>query len=564
MLCAASTALTLASSGLSSSAAAAKASSSSDGIVDGITVPLVWNGAAYCVYYRIDGTLFRANVDSGSPFLMIPGSCAKVIRQRWGCYKRQGEPSSLEDSIEVYDGKEGLVQWRSANSFYFENATIAGDTGVDGLLPASPAVQAPLFGPPKPGSSTSTSASSTSTGANSTSASSTSTSTSTSSQHQRPGGGKGVPVAMGGRFGASDIIFGVASESLLGSPGGVFLGLVKEKDKRIRPTFLGQSRIKALEFNFAGRTPLPEGRVGGEGEKSRATVATAATAAAAAKAMPAGKASSSKTISGGDGLAGGGDDLEGLAGEFGGSSLTLSRVPLVPGKSRNGDYVPLVRDLRRFGDATQHYTAVASSVVINGVTLVGSTGGGTSDAAAAASSPDSTEDTFCGPRWSKACDRYPNPKPSSSSSSSPLLPSRPIFVGTTGADNRPIYAIIDTGVTGMVMDRNLFNKRYAVARRRRESNLWGCVVVSFRTRQRKTIELSATSPITTPIDITQTWKGFRGHLIVLGLAFLEGCSVNIDIDDEKLWIEDLRQQRPDSTSYFIPKARVFDSLNGVA
>ena len=35
-------------------------------VLESITMPLLWNGAAYCIYYRVDGTLFRAVVDSGT------------------------------------------------------------------------------------------------------------------------------------------------------------------------------------------------------------------------------------------------------------------------------------------------------------------------------------------------------------------------------------------------------------------------------------------------------------------------------------------------------------------
>lgn len=426
-------------------------------VLESITMPLLWNGAAYCIYYRVDGTLFRAVVDSGSPFLMIPGSCATVIRQRWGCYKYQGVSTDLEPSIEVYDGKEGLVTWRKANSFYFENATVGNALGYE---QATPALQATLF-----------------------------------QTHSN-------------RFGASGLSFGVASESLIGSPGGIFLGLVKNRDARIRPTFLEQSKIVAFEFNFGGRSPMPEGRVGSDDVSV--------------------------------------DDAPNGVRSL--SNLTLYTIPRVLAKA-GGDFIPLSRDLRKLGDPTQHYAAIASSLVVNGVTLVGSTGGGTSDIAAAIADPAKAAESICGPGYSQPC--------SSSSATS-----KPMLLGFTG-DRRPIYAIIDTGVTGMVLDRELFNKRYAIARQRREANLWGRVTVSFRTHQRKTIELTANSPVTTPIAEIP-WKNFKGHLVVIGLAFLEGCSLNVDIDEDRLWIEDLRQQRPDSPSYFIPKARVFNSRSGVA
>ena len=42
-----------------------------------------------------------------------------------------------------------------------------------------------------------------------------------------------------GQVGASKVVFGVLSEGLVGRPGGVFLGLIKEREKDIRPSFLG-------------------------------------------------------------------------------------------------------------------------------------------------------------------------------------------------------------------------------------------------------------------------------------------------------------------------------------
>ena len=104
----------------------------------------------------------------------------------------------------MYDGKRG---WYSGEApiLYFENATIAGDTGVDGLLglpvkrpslarrsraaaPTAPAAPAPAPAAPAPAPSTSTS---------------------TSSQHQRPGGGRRAG-GHGGALRSEGIIFGVS------------------------------------------------------------------------------------------------------------------------------------------------------------------------------------------------------------------------------------------------------------------------------------------------------------------------------------------------------------------
>jgi hypothetical protein len=287
------------------------------------------------------------------------------VRAQYGCYlqpKGLGEPSGLEDTFEIYDGKEGPVEWRRAG-FTFENAT--GDLK--------------LFGE-----------------------------------------------------GKQPVTFGVASDSLLASPGGVFFGLVRDTDARIRPSFLGQaSDVRAFGIDLSS-TP---------------------------------------------------------------KTLTLSSAPLIA-----GDYVPLTTVLRRrFGDPTGHYTAKANGVMVNGVPL--------------------------GARDKK----------------------------------KPIYVIVDTGVTGMVVDRALYDERFATARQRKEGSLWGHVVVSFKTALGRTLEVSARKPICTPVAALP-WKGFEEtcHLVVVGLSFLEGTRLSIDIDQNHLWIEDgggsSGGQRSD---YSIPKTRVF-------
>ena len=50
------------------------------------------------------------------------------------------------------------------------------------------------------------------------------------------------------------MIFGVLSESLMDGPGGIFLGLVKNTDARIRPSFLGQSNVKAFSIDLREET----------------------------------------------------------------------------------------------------------------------------------------------------------------------------------------------------------------------------------------------------------------------------------------------------------------------
>lgn len=309
-----------------------------------VTIPLEWTGEAYVLYYRVDGYLFRGIVDTGSPFLMVPGRCDEKTRARWGCYRNDGRvglPSGLEDTFEMFDGVEGDVEWRSAGTVTFVNAT--------GSLPA----------------------------------------------------------------GKERIVFGVESDSLLSGPGGVFFGLLRDTDQRIRPSFLGQVGVRSFQIDLSS---VPR----------------------------------TLTLSTGPAISRGGNDG--------------FRVD-------DGDAVCLVSDLNRFGDPNCHYTGVASSFVVNGTPLA--------------------------------------------------------------ADGRPVYVIFDTGVTGMVVTSNLFDERYQTARERREKSLWGDVRISFRTR-RGAVVLTARKPLTTIAE--KTWDSFDGHLVVMGLSFLEGSKMTIDIDRRRLWV----------------------------
>ena len=52
-------------------------------------LPLKRCGGAYCTEYSVDGQRFRAVVDTGSPFLLVDGSCDASTKGlgQWGCYK---------------------------------------------------------------------------------------------------------------------------------------------------------------------------------------------------------------------------------------------------------------------------------------------------------------------------------------------------------------------------------------------------------------------------------------------------------------------------------------------
>mmetsp|Transcript_21174 Transcript_21174/g.24530 ORF Transcript_21174/g.24530 Transcript_21174/m.24530 type:complete len:548 (-) Transcript_21174:506-2149(-) len=155
-------------------------------------------------------------------------------------------------------------------------------------------------------------------------------------------------------------------------------------------------------------------------------------------------------------------------------SLSLSTIPLLT----SADYIPMTNDLRKkYGDPVQHYVVKSKSITIDGISLI------------------------------------------------------PI-------NRKPIYVIFDTGVTGMVVSKELYDQRYYEARERREKRLWGGVVeVSFESDQKNIKSITAQRPLTTPFDPKKNWKGFNSHVIVIGLSFLDSKILTVDIDDGRLSIE---------------------------
>ena len=234
-----------------------------------------------------------------------------------------------------------------------------------------------------------------------------------------------------------DLTFGVASESLMDGPGGIFLGLVRDTSSRIRPSFLGQTEVSAFAIDLR-----PGARNGGR-------------------------------------------------------HLALSRSG---GRDWiSGDSIPLVRDLTtRYGDPTVHYVAVADSLSVNGFPLGQDppVGGGAS---------------------SRMGERKAKEK-----------------------KKKKTYVIFDTGCSGMEISPDLYDERYGAARANREKSLWGRVEVSFATERGGTVTLGADRPLTTPFGTDRPWKRRfdDAHLVIIGLAFLDGKRLSVDIDGQKLWVED--------------------------
>jgi len=203
-----------------------------------------------------------------------------------------------------------------------------------------------------------------------------------------------------------NLTFGVFGPELLDGPGGVLFGLIKNTDKWIRPSFLGQTGYNSFCVDLRQESP----------------------------------------------------------------QLVLSKQSMI----QDDDYIPLVRDLnRRYRAPVVHYCAIVSGFVVNGLPL--------------------------------KLDK-----------------------------KTPTYVIFDTGLSGMAVSEELYEGRNLQARKNREHSLWGEVSVAFETKAGNEVKLSAVKPITTPLGKDTPWTRMKGNLIVLGLAFLDGTAMTIDVDDDKV------------------------------
>ena len=237
-------------------------------------MPLSRCGGALCTEYNVDGQRFRAVVDTGSPFLLVDGSCPAGARgSRWGCYNYglAGVQGSLGDaSEEGYGGQDVGVEWRR------------------GL------VRFPSLSSNDPMSRI--------------------TSGSTGELVYEP------------------LTFGVVrTYTAKGGSAAVYLGLVKGRRPRIRPTLLEQTDISSLRFQLEApvaanptTVPTPVVATVGAPEPSKAGSSRGSTAD--------------------------------------GRTLTMSSRPLVP---KGSDAIPLV-DLRPLGAPLAPYAAKVHRMIVNG------------------------------------------------------------------------------------------------------------------------------------------------------------------------------------------------------
>ena len=276
-----------------------------------LTVPLhyVPKLSAYTISYTVGKTKFGAIVDTGSPFIVVPQTSCKPDYP-WGCYRPEESQSAagLKPTKERFDGNEGWVEWRQG-SFSFD--VDDGDSRDSANIDATTTTAANAL--------------------NSLTATSTTIAAASSLSLLFPQ--------------YYSMTFGVISESLMDGPGGIFLGLVKNTDNWIRPSFLGQSDVTAFAVDLR------------ENEGSTKTL----------------------TLYGGMNKSSGsliGDDksynrhYSFFDHKTKVASTSTTTVTKFDGLLDTRDAIPLVRDLnKKYGDPTIHYVGVASSININGINL---------------------------------------------------------------------------------------------------------------------------------------------------------------------------------------------------
>ena len=88
-------------------------------LTSGAALPLSSVRGGLAATYAVDGRAFLGVVDTGSPFLLVDGTCGELENGRWGCYPKNGVPQpfrkqgGLNDaSLEIFGGQETLVEWR--------------------------------------------------------------------------------------------------------------------------------------------------------------------------------------------------------------------------------------------------------------------------------------------------------------------------------------------------------------------------------------------------------------------------------------------------------------------
>ena len=181
-----------------------------------VVLPLLRCGGAYCTEYWVDGSRFRAVADTGSPFLLVLASqSCPGGPERWGCFENRQLGQELDRSEEGFGGQDMGVIWRRGA------VRLSSIDGGGSRRQSDEATRALA--------------------------------------DRREGARAGPWTRPSER---DDLLyepvnFGVVtSVSQTGGASAMYLGLAKERNPRaaVRPTFLEQTDVEALAFDFGQRT----------------------------------------------------------------------------------------------------------------------------------------------------------------------------------------------------------------------------------------------------------------------------------------------------------------------
>jgi len=301
---------------------------STSNTISSLTIPLQYQPtlSAYTLSYKIGTTTFGAIVDTGSPFLVVPQNSETSCRPeyKWGCFHPEETfaVEGLEPTLERFDGNEGLVEWRQGKfvfdrTFNIMNEEKSGNGAASSSLLAlnANAASTKLLDDE---------------------------SLLSSSYNNKEEDLQSI------LFPKSLMTFGVISESLMDGPGGIFLGLVKNTDDWIRPSFLGQSDVSAFSVDLRDR-------------KDEGVVPKTLT-------LYAGTSSSSGVV-----------EEKKKRRKMSVQSLFNTKMDSIIRKSSLEGMLPIENAIQcnldlnaKYGDPTIHYVGMASSITVNGSNLASS------------------------------------------------------------------------------------------------------------------------------------------------------------------------------------------------
>ena len=192
-----------------------------------LRIPMRMQGGTYVVEYVIGETSVRGVLDTGSPFITMEARCGEY----WGCLREaDARPSGYEETYEIYGLQEdGVTKWVLGDVQFRGEGESRREAAVDASAVA----------------------------AASTSSSSLVLSTGTDARIAANDGSSSGSFRPRRRFVFPEVLLGVTSDvttrggAAAGGTGNApFVGLVKERQAWIRPTFLGQTDVVSFALDF--------------------------------------------------------------------------------------------------------------------------------------------------------------------------------------------------------------------------------------------------------------------------------------------------------------------------